>query len=153
MLKDTKILQEPNTRSKIFELPDKLLIEWDSEAKAIIDTWSSYHITKEEFEKAVMGEGLDQAVEQGAVAWVADARNAKGSLTNELYEFMEKEVFPKLVNIGIKYFITINSTDPDTRLTVKKLSSKAESSGLKLMKSGSLESAIYWLKKKISLFS
>ena len=152
MLKDTSILIA-ETRTKIFELPNKLLVEWHSEARAIIDTWSSYHVTKEEYEEALMLEGLEHAREKGALAWIADARTATGAFSKELNEYIQKEVLPQFVAVGIKYFITINSTNPDARINVNRFAAMADSLGLQTIKAGSLESSIDWLKNKSSLFS
>jgi len=132
---------------KVYEIPGKLSVEWNPEAKAIIDTWTTYFVSLEEFKEAVMVQGVNHAKANGGKAWIVDSHKAKGVFSAEIQKFIETEVFPTFAEIGIKYFMTINAEDAITRLTVKQYSTKAGPHGLKVLNGSSAQGAIEWLKK------
>ncbi len=134
-------------RTKIFEIPNKLLVEWDSDARAIIDTWTTYFVTLEEFKNAVLVKGVNHAKANRAQAWIVDSHKAKGAFAPEIQEFIGSDIFPTFAKIGIKYFMTINSEDAVTRLTVSQYSTQVGPNGMKLLKGSSAEGAVEWLKK------
>ena len=135
-------------RTKIYEIPNKLTGEWDSEAKAIIDTWTTYFVSLDEFKEAVMVKGVNHAKANGGVAWVVDSHSAKGAFSLEIQKFIETDVFVKFASIGIKYFMAINSEDAMAKLTVDHYTSQAGPAGIKLLMGSSAEGAIEWLKKQ-----
>jgi hypothetical protein len=133
-------------RTKIYEIPGKLTVEWDSDTKAIIDTWTTYFVTLEEFKQAVMVRGINHAKANEGKAWIVDSHKAKGVFSPEIQEYIASDVFPRFVEIGIKYFIPITAEDAVTRLTVNQYSSQAGPNGLQLVKGSSAVGAISWLK-------
>lgn len=134
-------------RTKIFEIPDKLLCEWDSDAKAVIDTWTTYSITLAEFKEAVYVKGVNHARLNGVKAWIVDSHKANGFFKAEIQEFIATHIFPTFASIGVKYFMTINAENAATKMTVDQYSSKAGPNGLKVLTGSNAEDAIKWLMK------
>ena len=87
-------------RQKIFEIPNKLLVEWEPSAKAIIDTWTTYFVTLEEFKDAVLIKGVNYAKANNAQAWIVDSHKAKGVFSPEIQEFIASDVFPTFAKIS-----------------------------------------------------
>ena len=132
---------------KVYEIPGKLSVAWDPDVKAIIDTWSSYYVTLEEFKNAVLVKGVDYAKSRGVKAWIVDSSQAKGAFSQEIQDFIGSTVFPKFAEIGVKYFITITSqVSAVTKMTVASYASKTGPNGLKLVEVDSAENAVAWLK-------
>ncbi len=132
---------------KVYEIPGKLSVAWDSDVKAIIDTWSSYFVALEEFKNAVLVKGVDYAKSRGVKAWIVDSSQAKGAFSQEIQDFIGSTVFPKFAEIGVKYFITITSqVSAVTKMTVASYASKTGPNGLKLVEVDSAENAVAWLK-------
>ena len=134
-------------RTKIYEIPGKLKVEWESDVRAIVDTWTTYFVTLEEFREAVLVQGVNYAKANGGQAWIVDSHSAKGVFSPEIQDFIVSDVFPTFAKIGIKYFMTINAEDALTRLTVNQYSAQAGPLGMKVLKGSSAAGAIEWLEK------
>ena len=133
---------------KIYEIPQKLTVTWNSEVRAIIDTWKTYFISLEEMKEAVLIKGLEHAKNNNAQAWIVDSSSAVGVFSPEIQDFIGSDIFPAFVANGIKYFITINSeVSAMTRMNVKTYASKTGPLGLKLVELNSAADAIMWLKE------
>lgn len=133
---------------KIYSVPGKLDVTWDNSVKAIIDTWTTYAITLEEFKEAVLVKGVNHAKANCGVAWIVDSSQAKGSFSQEIQMFIGSDIFPTFAKIGIKYFITINSqVSAVTKMTVRSYSAKTGPNGLQLVELNSVQDAIMWLKE------
>ena len=85
----------------VHEIPGILLVEWNNEAKAMIDTWSSYAIKVPQFREAILDKGVTHTKAHGGRAWVMDATKAKGAFSQEVQALIETEVFKKYASIGI----------------------------------------------------
>ncbi|MBU1221135.1 hypothetical protein KKF34_01530 [Myxococcota bacterium] len=134
--------------SKVFEIPGKLSVEWETDVKAIVDTWTNYTVTLEQFKDAVLGKGVSYASGKGVKAWIVDSSQANGAFSQEIQQFIGSTVFPKFAEIGVKYFITITSSvSAVTKMTVKSYSAKTGPNGLKLVEANSRADAIAWLKE------
>jgi hypothetical protein len=134
-------------RIKIHEVPNKLLCEWDPEAKAVIDTWTTYAVSLAEFKEAVLTKGVEYAKANGVQAWIVDSHSANGVFSQEIQDFIGSTIFPTFARIGVQYFMTINSENAITNLTIAQYSTKAGPCGLKVLNGSSAEGAIEWLKK------
>lgn len=134
-------------RTKIYEIPNKLLCEWDSEAKAVVDTWTTYAVTLEEFKEAVLIRGVNYAKMNGVVAWIVDSHKAEGIFTQEIQNLINTTVFPTFASIGVKYFMTIDSHAALTNLTISQYKTSAGPNGLKVLSGSTAEGAVEWLKK------
>ncbi len=133
---------------QVFSIPEKLEVTWRSDVKAMIDTWSSYFVTLDEFKDAVLVKGLNHAKANGAVAWVVDSSTAQGSFSPEIQAFIGSDVFPAFAANGIKYFITITSqVSAITKMSVSSYSAKAGPNGLQLLEVASAEDAVAWLRQ------
>ena len=132
---------------KIYSIPGKLEVTWREDVKAVVDTWSNYVVTLEEFREAVLVKGMGYARSNGGVAWIVDSSVAKGALSKEIKTFIDSDVFPVFARNGIKYFITITSqVSAITRMTVSSYSVDAGPHGMKLLEAKSVEEAVMWLK-------
>lgn len=132
---------------KIFEVPEKLKVEWNAEAKATIDTWTSYSIDLEEFNLCI-NKGISNSIENGGNAWIIDSRKAKGQFSAEIKHFIVSDILPKFTKNGIKYFMIIDSFDAKTNTTIQHFYEKAGEIGIKVMKGSSVKGALKWLLKK-----
>ena len=131
----------------IQEIEGKMITTWNEEAKAVVDTWTNYYISLEEFKEAVLVKGLNYAKAHGGIAWIVDSSQAKGAFKQEIQEFITTDIFPAFVKNGIKYFITVTSNvSAITQLVVTSYSVKAEAANLKLIEAQSVEEAVEWLK-------
>lgn len=131
----------------VYSIPGKLTVTWNSEAKAIVDTWASYGVSLDEFKTAVLEKGVNFAKSKGVKAWIVDSSQAKGVFKQEIQDFIGSTVFPKFAEIGVKFFITITSeVSAVTKMTVSSYSAKTGPNGLQLVEVGSAKEAIEWLK-------
>jgi hypothetical protein len=128
-------------------IPGKMESTWNEDVKAVVDTWTTYSVTLEEFKNAVLIKGIDFAKARHGIAWIVDSSTAKGAFSQEIQDFIGSDIFPGFVKNGIKYFITISSkVSPITNLTVKQYAAQAGPHGLKLIELNSADDAIKWLK-------
>ena len=133
---------------KIYEIKDKLVGEWNSDAKAIIDTWTNlFHLTLSDFKEAVFNKGIKFAKSNNGQAWIVDNTNAKGVFSQDIQTFLKEEGFKMFKENGIEYFITINSkANPLTNMTASRYKATALKSGLQQIELHSVADAIMWLK-------
>lgn len=135
---------------KIFEIPGKLVVTWNAEVKAVVDTWANYLISDDEFREAVLIKGVSHAKRNRAIAWIVDSSFAKGLLTQEQIELVNREIFPAIRGAGVSYFVTIKPrTSFFTQHTVKQYSELTGPNGLILVTVDSMEDAVAFLKEKI----
>lgn len=134
--------------AKVYDIPGKLSVEWESDVKAIVDTWTNYSVTLDQFKDAVLEKGVSYARGKGVKAWIVDSSQANGAFSQEIQSCIGSTVFPKFAEIGVKYFITITSSvSAVTKMTVKSYSAKTGPNGLKLVEVNSREDALAWLKE------
>jgi hypothetical protein len=132
---------------RLHGIPGKLEVSWRADVKAIVDTWTDYGVTLEEFKEAVLVKGVNYAKQNGGIAYIVDSSKAKGCFSQEIQTFIGSDVFPTFVRNGIKYFITINSqASALTQGTVRAYQAKTASCGLKLVEVNSVDDAVMWLK-------
>ncbi len=130
----------------VHSVPGKLEVHWHDDAKAIVDTWSSYSISLDDFSDAVLNKGLGFTRGRGAQAWIVDSSQAKGVFSQEIQEFIGSDIFPAFAKHGIKYFITITSeVSAVTKMTVKSYQAKTGPHGLQLVEAQSVDDAKEWL--------
>jgi hypothetical protein len=133
-------------RTKIFEVPGKLLCEWDPEAKVVIDTWTTYGVSLAEFKEAVLVKGVSYAKANGVKGWIVDSHDATGAFSDEIQAFIGTDVFPMFAKIGVKYFMTIDSGSIITNKNIKQYSAKVGPNGMKLIEGQTAAGAIEWIK-------
>jgi len=132
----------------VHEIPGLLRVEWNDEAKAVIDTWSSYAIKVPQFREAILQKGVAHAKLHGARAWVMDATKAKGAFPPEVQALIENEVFKTFASIGVKYFLTIKSADSTvTNLSIKSFTAHLGPSGIQMVEVPDQKTALAWLKE------
>jgi hypothetical protein len=133
---------------QITQVPGKLTVSWLSDVKAVWDQWHDYALTFAEFEEAVMKKGLSHAKRNGAIAWIADASEAKNLMSQEIQDYIAKTVFKTFVSIGVKYFISITPKSAIAKLGVMKYQAQVGPAGIKLVEVGTLIEAKDFLAKQ-----
>jgi hypothetical protein len=132
---------------QIQHVPGKMVSTWVDDVHAVLDTWTTYDVTFEEFKKAVLIDGVAYAKANGGRAWIVDSSTAEGAFSDEIQEFIGKEIFPTFKAAGIQYFITINSKVSFTAQdTVATYAAKAGPAGMELLEVKSVADAVAWLK-------
>ena len=132
---------------EIQNITGKMRSTWEDDVKAVLDIWTTYNITLEEFKEAVLIKGVNFAKSHGAIAWIVDSSKAKGVFAQEIQEFIGSTVFPTFVKNGIKFFITIKPEVAGlTSLTVSNYAAKAGPAGMQLVDVKSVSDAKLWLK-------
>ncbi len=133
---------------KLHEIPGKVISTWEADVKSVLDTWSNYSISLEEFQEMFVGKSLEYAKHNGGIAFIIDSSFAKGQLAPEIQDYIARTAYQKLLNNGIKNFITIKPMVPGlTNLTVKNYSANAGPAGIQLIEVSSVEDAKLWLKE------
>jgi hypothetical protein len=130
---------------KVHAIPDTLLVEWNDEAKTMVDTWSTYSITVPQFREAIMNKGIAYAKAHGGRAWVMDATKAKGVFAPDIQKLIETEVFKAFAAIGIKYFITIKSASAITNLSIGRYTAYLGPCGIQMVDVPDVNKAIAWM--------
>ena len=118
--------------------------------RAIVDTWTAYKVSLDEFKEAVLEKGLAYAKAHNGQAWIVDSSGAEGNFTKECQDFIASDIFPAFAAAGIKYFITIKSKSALTNMTIRSYEAKTGPNGLKLVEAGDTAGAIEWLKANAS---
>lgn len=132
---------------EVYKIEGKMTGVWNSNARAMVDTWSDYYgVNLIDFKNTVFNRGLNFAKLNKGLAWIVDSSKAKGVFDQKIQKFLKNEGFDLFVKNGIKYFITINSkVNPITQLTVGRYKSLAAQSGLQLIELNNVDDAILWL--------
>ncbi|HTP13712.1 MAG TPA: hypothetical protein VMM37_08780 [Bacteroidota bacterium] len=131
----------------VASVPGKLDCRWQDDVKAMVDTWTTYAVSKDEFREAVLVKGVEHACKNKVRAWIVDSSKAVGTFTQEIQDFIGSDVFPTFAKIGVKYFITITSkASALTKMTVSTYSAKTGPNGLQLLEMYSVSDAVAWLK-------
>lgn len=131
----------------IQQIEGKMVSTWNEEVKAVIDTWTNYLVSLDEFREAVLVKGLNHAKANNGIAWIVDSSQSKGVFTQEIQQFIGTDVFKTFAANGIKYFISITSNmSALTKMTVKTYSAKVGPAGIKLLEVKNVNEAIEWLK-------
>lgn len=133
---------------KIFEVDGNLKVDWNTDAKAIIDTWTSYSITLEGFKNCI-DQGINHSIANRGIAWIIDSRKAEGQFSEEIQHYIVSDVLPKFAKNGIKYFMIIDSFDAETNSTINYFAEKANEFGIKVIKGSSVKGALNWLVKNV----
>ena len=132
----------------VFSIPGKLDVNWRFDVKAVVDTWTSYAVTLDEFKDAIFNQSIPYAKANGGKAWIVDSSTASGTFSQEIQAFIGSDVFPAFTANGIKYFITITSqVSALTKMTVSSYAAKAGPNGLQLLEVNSVDDAVAWLKQ------
>jgi hypothetical protein len=134
---------------KVHEIPGILLVEWNDEAKTMVDTWSTYAIKVPQFREAILEKGIAYARSHGGKAWVMDATKAKGAFSPDLQKLIETEVFKAFASIGIKYFVTIKSSSAITNMSIQNYTSHLGPNGIQMVEVPDKTKAIEWLKEQL----
>lgn len=136
-------------KTQINSIPGKMDTYWVPDVHSILDVWTTYAVSMQEFSDAVLVKGVKYAKANKGIAWIVDSSSAKGAFSPEIQAFIGNDVFPAFTKNGIKYFITILPKESAlTRMTVKNYSSKAGPNGLELVEVNSVEDAFEFLKEK-----
>ena len=72
----------------VSEVPGTLRVEWMSDSNTMIDVWTKYSITCEQFRESVLKKGIAFAKAHRVKAWVMDASQAKGAFSPEVQKMI-----------------------------------------------------------------
>lgn len=132
---------------QVFQIPGKINVQWEPSVRSIVDTWTTYLVTLEQFKEAVLVQGVNYAKTRNVQAWIVDSSSATGSFSQEIQNFIGSDIFPTFAKIGVKYFITITSKSAITKMTIAQYTSSLGPSGINLIEATSASEAVEWLKK------
>lgn len=125
-----------------------MISTWQADVHAVLDTWTSYHITLDEFKDAVIVKALGFAKKNGGTAWIVDSSKATHAFSREIQKFIAEEQMKLFFDNGIKFFLIIKPEVPGlTSLTVRSYSASADPAGIQLVDVSSVTDAILWLKE------
>lgn len=131
---------------QVFSIPGKLTVTFEPSVHAIIDTWTSYGVSVDQFRDAVLVHGLKHAKAHRGHAWIVDSSTAHGAFSQEIQACIGAEVFPAFARSGIKFFLTIVSKSAVTNMSIKDYTSKLGPNGIQLVEVPSVALGIEWLK-------
>ncbi len=125
-----------------------LTVEWNEELQAVVDTWFSYSISEDEFQEAILENGLSYAKSKDCHTWVVDSSIAIGVLPERVHAFIESTVIPSFSNAGIKRFVSISSDKSVlTQMNVDRFCEGMQNNGVQVHRFQDFESAKRWLKQ------
>lgn len=130
----------------VHEIPGVLRVEWNDDAKAMIDTWSNYMITVPQFREAILEKGVAHGKVYKSQAWIVDSSRAKGAFPQDVQKLIETEVFKTFAAIGVKYFITIKSASAITNMSIDRYTAQCGPAGLQMIELPDQDTALQWLK-------
>ncbi len=133
---------------QISQVPGKLEQVWCEDVRAVWDKWLNYAITLDEFKQCVMTKGVSIATSRRAVAWIADASEAKGVFPQEIQDYIAQEVFKTFARIGIKYFLSVQPKSAITKLGVMRYQTEVGPHGIQLVEVASVEGATAFLREQ-----
>jgi hypothetical protein len=128
-------------------IPGKVSVVWNPDVRAMIDTWTNYVVTLDEFRDCVAVRGVNYAKANGGRAWIVDSSGAKGAFPQAIQDYIGSTLFPLFAKSGIKWFITVSSQSVVTNMSIAHYSSQAGPHGLQLVEAASAAGAVEWLKK------
>jgi hypothetical protein len=121
---------------------------WCEDVRAIWDKWISYNVTLAEFKQSIMVKGLAVAKARHAVAWIADASEARGVFSQEIQDYIARDVFKSFALIGIKYFVSVQAKSATTKLGVMRYQTQLGPHGIQLVEVASIEGAFAFLQEQ-----
>jgi len=127
---------------KIHQIPGHLESFWLPDASAILDVWTDFNVSLEQYEEAVLDKGIAHAAAQGAHAWIVDTSAATGLFSREIQTSISSKIFARFAETGIRDFITIAPANTMAKLTVQTFSRKAGPHGIQLSEVESLDAAL-----------
>jgi hypothetical protein len=132
----------------LYEYPERVRVEWNEETKALVVRVFTYRGTVEVFREIVVDHLFDLTKEKGARAWIVDSSEATGAFHARSREILEREVFPAIAKLGVKYLITIPSeVSPIAVMTVESYAAGAAAIGMEAVEVRSIDEGIEWLKR------
>ena len=133
---------------RLIEIEHCLQVEWDDEVNAIVDTWFSYSVSKEEFSEAILQTALDHAVSKRSTDWIVDSHKAVGQLPESVHDLIKHQVIPSFAKVGIKRFFSITSKESVlTRMTIMRYTELLESHDIKVFEFDDLPAVKKWIKE------
>ncbi len=133
-------------KDPVHTIVGKVACSWLPEHQAMLDEWTSYFVSLEEFKAAVMKAGVAHSKKNGGRAWIVDSSKAKGVFADEIQQYIGSTCFKEFVAAGVKYFITIRSqVSSSTNLTVARYERQAGPAGIQLVTVDSLAQALAFL--------
>lgn len=134
-------------KERLLELPGKMTLSWLPEHRALLDEWTNYFVTLDEF-KQLGAAALPHAEPRGGRAWIIDGSRARNVFPPEVQTFIAEHAFAGLVAHHIAYFISIPSqVSTTTNLGIQRYERHAGPSGIQLVTAASLDDALRFLRE------
>ena len=77
-------------RTKVYEIPDKVLIEWDSDANVMIANWFTYAVSLAEYKEAIFNKGLNMVKIHKAITTMQLQPNRSAKTDAVMYMYQAK---------------------------------------------------------------
>lgn len=140
-------------KTKIYEIPGKMVSHYYPEEKIIIDSWTELNASFEDWKKTIYEIGiLDFAPKNGVTTWITDTSRATGIFDNQIQDFRKDVSAAAMAKSGIKLFFTVLSSSALSTLSVRKTSKVYGGHGeMKSMAVSSLDEAFEIREKELSL--
>ena len=126
-----------------------VLGEYESTLKAMVDTWHSLLISKENFKKSIYEVGVPFAQRNKVTSWIVDTSNSEGLFKVEVQKFIDETVEPKFAEIGIKRFFITPPKSAIAKLSATRVAEiNNDQDGMQTITIESVSSAIKIIKGK-----
>lgn len=139
-------------KSLIYEIPGKLQGHHIPNQRVMIDTWTSLHVKKEEFESTIFDQGIPFGYQNGVNAWIVDTSRSSGVFNKEVQGFIDSDVAPTMARKGIKFFFVVTPESALARMTAKNvLKLNDKQIGMQTIEVGSQQEALDMLGKLVKI--
>ena len=115
----------------------------DPEHRAMLDTWSSLLISREQFKSTILDVGVPFAVKNQVKYWIVDTSKAVNVFKKEVQAFIDSTVAPKFAEIGIVYFFIVLPQSAIAKLSARHVANINDGQeGMQTVQVGSVEEAL-----------
>lgn len=133
----------------IYHVEGHVLGEYESTLNAMIDTWDSLLISKENFKKSIYEVGVPFAQRNKVTSWIVDTSNSEGLFKVEVQKFIDESVAPKFAEIGIQRFFIIPPKSAIAKLSATRVAEiNNDQDGMQTITIESVNSAMNMIKGK-----
>ena len=135
----------------IYQVPDRVIGEYDAQNSTMIDTWSSLMISVDDFRGSIYEIGVPFAVTNKITSWIVDTSTAEGLFKKDVQEFIDQTVAPRFAEIGIRYFFIVLPQSAIAKLSAKHVAKINDNQdGMQTIQVASVQEAIELIKKNRS---
>lgn len=134
-------------KQRLFTIPGKMTLSWLPEHQALLDEWTDYFVTLEQF-RAMVDAGLKHSRVHEARAWIVNGSRAKNVFPKDVHEYIASHSFLDLVAAGIGHFVSIQSqVSATTNLGIARYERHTGPAGIQLVSVDSVFDALRFLRE------